>query len=125
MKLKTLLVIAAVIFILFGVGLLIAAAPLMSLYGLTLDQDANVVAQIFGAALIGYCAMNWTARNASFEAQRPIVLNNFLFHLIALFPALLATLSGVLNVLGWSSVIIHLFLTAGFGYFLFAKHGEA
>ena len=125
MKLKTLLVIAAVIFGFFGAGLLIAAGPLMSLYGLTLDQDANVVAQIFGAALIGYAAMNWTARNASsFEAQRAIVLNNFLFHLIAFFPAFWATLSGVLNVLGWSSVVIHLFLAAGLGYFLFTKPNE-
>src|SRR5262245_35258248 len=126
MKLKTLLIIATVIFIPFGVGLLIAAGPLMSFYGLMLDQDANVVAQIFGAALIGYCAMNWTARNASSsESQRAIVLNNFLFHVIALFPAFFATVSGVLNGLGWSSVIIHVFLAGGFGYFLFTKPSEA
>ena len=126
MNLKTLLVIAAVIFIPFGVGLLFAATPLMSVYGLALDQDANVVAKIFGAALIGYCAMNWTARNApASEPQRAIVLNNFLFHLIAFFPALFGTLSGLLNGLGWSSVLIHLLLTVGFGYFLFLKHSEA
>jgi hypothetical protein len=51
-KLSNLLVVAAVIGAVFGVGFVVASGPLLAIYGITLDKAGTLVAQLFGAALI-------------------------------------------------------------------------
>lgn len=63
MTLRTLLVVAAVIAAVFGVAFVAASGPLLSLYGVTLDRAGTLVAQLFGASLIGIAVLNWFARN--------------------------------------------------------------
>jgi hypothetical protein len=57
--------------------LLVASGPLLSLYGVTLDKAGTVVAQLFGASLIGLAVLNWSARNLTDpETQRAVVFAN-------------------------------------------------
>lgn len=126
MKLSNLMVVTAVVAILFGIAFVLAAGPLISLYGGTLTPAGTVVAQLFGAALIGYAVVNWFARNAKeTEALRAIVLANFVADAIGFVVALLGQLSGAANALGWSTVAIYLLLALGFGYFQFMKPGAS
>ena len=122
MKLSNLMVVTAVVAAIFGIAFVLASGPLMSLYGATLNPAGMVIAQLFGAALIGYAVVNWFARNAKGdEALRAIVLANLVADTIGFIAALLGQLSGATNALGWSTVVIYLLLAAGFGYFQFMK----
>jgi hypothetical protein len=44
---------------------------------------------------------------------------------VGLAAALTGQLTGAVNALGWSTVLIHLLFTLGSGYFLFVKGGES
>ena len=77
MRLNVLLVIAAVIAGVFGVGFVVASGPLLSVYGVTLDKAGTLVAQLFGASLIGIAVLNWLARNVTDpDARQAVVFAN-------------------------------------------------
>lgn len=122
MKLSTLLTIAAAVAGIFGLAFVLVTDPLVSLYGITLDKAGTLVAQLFGASLLGFAALNWFARTVTDrEAQRAIVLGNLVGDGVGFVMILLGQLAGVANALGWSSVAIYLLLTLGFAYFQFMK----
>lgn len=126
MKLSVWLGIAAVLAGVFGLGLVLVTGPMLSLYGIALDKAGTVVAQLFGAALIGFALINWFARNATDgEARGAIVLGNLVGDVAGFMVALIGQLAGVANVLGWSAVAIYLLLSLGFAYFQFMKPASA
>ena len=126
MNLRNLMIVNAVLWAINGIGFVLAPAPLLSVLGVTADQYVTWMTQAFGAALIGYAIMNWFARNdTDSEARRAILLANLGFNAIGVVIDLLATLSGVLNALGWSIVALHLLLALAFAYFQFMKRGAA
>lgn len=122
MKLSTLLVIAAVISAVFGVAFVLATGPLLSLYGVTLDRAGTLIAQLFGALLIGLAVLNWFGRNLTDPAaQRAFVFGNLAGDVVGFVVILLGQLAGITNVLGWSSVAIYLLLGLGFAYIQFMQ----
>ncbi len=125
MKLRTLFAINAVIAAVFGVSFVAAPARLLAQYGLTVDAGFALVAQLFGAALIGYAILTWLVRaSGDSDARRAIVLALFISDGVAFVLALMAQLRGLVNSLGWSTVAIYLLLALGFGYFQFTKPAE-
>ncbi len=126
MKLSTLLTISAVVASVFGLAFVLVSGPLLSLYDITLNQAGTVVAQLFGAAIIGFAVLNWFSRNVEdSKARRAFVLGNLAADAVGFVMILLGQLAGVANALGWSSVAIYLLLALGFGYFQFMKPGVA
>ena len=126
MKLGTLFVITAVVAFLFGLAFVLIAGPLMSLYGVSLSPGGLLVARLFGAALLGFAVLTWCARNAEeSEGRRAIILALFISDAIGFIVALIGQLSGAVNALGWSTVIIYLLLALGFGYFQFMNKGTS
>ena len=126
MKLGNLFVVNAVIAGLFGLAFVFAPAQLLAQYGLVVDAGFGLVAQLFGAALVGYAILTWLVRKASdSDARRAIVLALFISDGVAFVLALMAQLKGLVNTLGWSTVAIYLLLALGFAYFHFAKPSEA
>jgi hypothetical protein len=126
MKLRNLMVIKAVVCLGFGILLLAIPGLLMSLYGVTLDQGGILMARLYGASLVGNLMLTWFSRNdPGSEALRAAVLGLFVYDAIGLIVAIVATLAGVFNVLGWGIVAIYLFLTVGYGYFYFVKPSES
>ena len=76
-------------------------------------------AREYGSSLFGNLFLCWLARNAAeSDARRAIILALFVYDLIAFVMTAITVISGVLNPLGWSIVVIYLFFTLGFGYFL-------
>jgi hypothetical protein len=122
MKLKTLMIINAIVAIVFGVTFVIVPAQAYSLYDITANEQLVYMGQLFGAALIGFALLTWMARNATdSDARRAIVLALFIADGIGFVVALIGQLSNVVNALGWSTVAIYLLLALGFGYFQFFK----
>ncbi len=126
MKLKNLLVVAAVIAAIFGVALVVASGPLLAIYGITLDKAGTVVAQLLGAALIGFAVLDWLARDVTDpQARQAIVLGNLAGEVVGFVVILLGQLAGVANALGWTTVAIYLLLGLGFAYVQFAQRRSA
>ena len=107
MKLKTLLIYNAVITFPFGVSLVLVPAFILNLYGVKLSTGGSFVAQLFGSALIFVALLCWFARNSGdSDARRAIVFASFLESILGCIIALIATMSGVTNFLGWLIVVL-------------------
>ncbi|UCG87626.1 MAG: hypothetical protein JSW71_03500, partial [Gemmatimonadota bacterium] len=120
MQLSTLMVINAVVAAVFGFGFVVVPGQVTSLYGA--DVTPALGAQLFGAALLAFAVLTWTARSApDSDARRAILLALFVGDGIGFIVSLVAQLGGDVNALGWTTVVIYLLLGLGFGYFWFAQ----
>lgn len=120
MSLRTFLTIAALLALLFGLGFLLAPEALLANYGVDAGAGAVVMSRFFAVALTQLGLVLWLARGITDAfARRAIVLGGFLGSVVGLLVALWGQLSGLVNALGWSTVLIYLFLTAGYGAFAF------
>jgi hypothetical protein len=125
MKLSALMIVNAIVAVVFGLGFVLAPGQVTSFYSPEVGITLEYVAQLFGAALLGFAVLTWVARNApDSEARRAILLALFVGDGVGFVIALIAQLGGVVNTLGWSTVAIYLVLAIGFGYFRFAAKQE-
>ena len=119
MNFKNLMIIKALVCLAFGILLLAIPDKLLSIFGTVLSDGGMFTAREYGAALFGNLFLCWFARNAlESDARKAIILALFVYDLIAFVMTTITVISGVLNVLGWAIVMIYLFFTLGFGYFL-------
>jgi len=122
MKLSILMLINTIIAAVFGVAFIVIPWQVLVLYGVQPNPALNYVGQLFGAALVTFAVLTWSARNTDeSDAKRSIVLALFIGDAIGFIVALIAQINGIVNTFGWSTVVIYLFLALGFGYFVFAK----
>ena len=70
MKLSVFLTIVAVVAFIFGILFILIPGALLSLYGISLSAGGQVVARLFGAALLGYSVLTWCARKAEDSEAR-------------------------------------------------------
>ena len=119
MNFKNLMIIKALVCLAFGILLLAIPDKLLSIFGAVLSDGGMFTAREYGAALFGNLFLCWFARNAlESDARKAITLALFVYDLIAFVMTTITVIAGVLNVLGWAIVMIYLFFTLGFGYFL-------
>jgi hypothetical protein len=122
MNLRILMIINTVIAGLFGLAFVLIPWQVISIYGVQPNPAINYVGELFGAALIAFAVLSWSARDAEdSDARRAIVRALFFGDAIGFILSLIAQLNAVVNNLGWLTVVIYLFLAAGFGYFHFNK----
>ena len=122
MNLKTVYTISGVIGILFGLALLLVPASFFSMYGPDTNDALIFTGRLLGAAYIGFAVIAWQIRSASDpDVGKTVLPGFFISYGIGFVAALIAQLSGVVNAMGWSSVVIMLLFTLGFGYFQFFK----
>jgi hypothetical protein len=121
-KIRTLFILAAVVQGLFGLGFLLIPETLTSFYGNTLGQGGVIFARLFGTALLALAATFWFARDAEeSEARRAIIIGGLVNSLIGFLVALYSQVTGMVNELGWSTVIIYFLFAVDFGYALIKK----
>ena len=119
MSFKNLMVIKATVSLGFGVLMLAIPATLLSLFGVSLGNGGMFTAREYGAALIGNMAVCWIARDAKESvATKAIIVGLFVYDLIGFIMTTITMLYGAFNLLGWFIVIVYLFFTVGFGYFI-------
>jgi hypothetical protein len=121
MSLRTWFAICTVSYAVFGIALLVATVPFLSIYAVELNPGGILIARILGAALVGYTLIYWNLRSADAAGLRAVFLGSLVYNLIGIAISTNAVLTGLANAMGWTVVLLHLCLTAGFAYFLFGK----
>jgi hypothetical protein len=122
MKLNMFMAIVAVVAGLFGLGFVFIPEQVMSYYGTAPVASTNYMAQLLGAALLGFAIILWLCKDAEDSpARQAILLGLFVAEGVGFVIALINQLGGGINALGWSTVIIYLLFALGFGYFRFIK----
>ena len=122
MKLNTFMAIVAVVAGLFGLGFVFVPEQVLSFYGAAPDAGVNYMAQLLGAALLGFAVILWLCKDAEDSPVRQaILLGLFVAEGVGFVVALIVQLGGGINALGWSTVLIYLLFALGFGYFRFIK----
>jgi hypothetical protein len=119
MKFKTMMIIKAVVCLALGVPIVLIPSFVYSIFGLALDPAGSFAAREYGAGMIGILLITWFARNAlESQARWAITLGLCIYDAIGFVVSLIAAITSLLNPLGWSVVVLYLFLAVGFGYFL-------
>lgn len=122
MKLNIFMIIVAVVAGLFGLGFVFIPEQVLSFYGTTPVASTSYMAQLLGAALLGFAIILWLCKDAEDSPMRQaILLGLFVAEGVGFVVALMAQLGGGINALGWSTVAIYLLFALGFGYFRFLK----
>ena len=119
MNFKNLMIIKTLVCLAFGILLLAIPDRLLSIFGATLSAGGMFTAREYGAALFGNLFLCWFAKSATeSDARRAIIIALFVYDLIGFIVTAITVISRVLNPLGWLIVLVYLFFTLGFGYFL-------
>jgi hypothetical protein len=122
MKLKTLMIIKAIVCLCLGIPILIVPNFIYSIFGASLTVGGVFAAREYGASMMGNLMLTWFARNSQeSETRWAIILALFVYDAFGFIVTLLAIISGALNPLAWLIVVLYLFLALGFGYFLIPK----
>jgi hypothetical protein len=124
MTYRNILSIAAIIAFIFGLGFILMPAQLVSFYNVELNPAGVLIAQLYGGALLGFGLLNWLGRGLNDAGARQVILtSNLAADALGLVFSLIGQLGGVpdVNALGWSTVLLYLLLTAGFGYLRFTS----
>jgi hypothetical protein len=122
MRLGTLLRLAGLLALAFGIGFLFAPARVLSMYGVAAEPTVVLMARFFGSALVQLGLVLYLIRDVSDPTtRRGVVLGSFLGSLAGFVVSLTAQFWGLLNNLGWSSVAIYGVLLLGYGSFVFGR----
>jgi hypothetical protein len=122
MALGTLLRLAGLLALAFGLGFLFAPARVLSLYGVAAGPAVVLMARFFGSALVQLGLVLYLIRDVSDPVtRRGVVLGSFLGSLAGFVVSLTAQFWGLVNSFGWSSVAIYGLLLLGYGSFVFGS----
>jgi hypothetical protein len=122
MRLGTLLRLAGVLALAFGLGFLFAPVKVLALYGVVAEPPVVLMARYFGAALVQLGLVLYLIRDVSDPTtRRGVVIGSFLGSLAGFVVSLTAQFWGLVNSFGWSTVAIYGFLLLGYGYFVFGS----
>jgi hypothetical protein len=122
MRLRSLLLLAGVIALAFGLAFLLAPRPTLALYGIAASPEIVLVSRFFGAALIQLGLVLYLIRDVGdLRTQRGVVIGSFFGSVAGLVVALTGQFWDVVNGFGWSTVAIYGFLTLGYGSIMFGR----
>jgi hypothetical protein len=99
----------------YGIALLVAAHPILDLYGITPNPEGVYMARWFGVGLLAIGLVTWLARDAANSAAGLAIARALaVTYGIGVLLALWGTLFGPFNALGWIAVGLNLLLGSGF-----------
>jgi hypothetical protein len=106
----------------YGVALLVAAGPILDLYGITPNPEGVYMARWFGLELLGIGLVTWLARDAAESTGGQAIARALaVTYTIGVGLALWGTLVGPFNALGWIAVALNLGLGSGFAWYQLNK----
>ncbi len=122
MQLGTLLRLAGLLALAFGIGFLFAPARVLAMYGVAAEPTVGLMARFFGSALVQLGLVLYLIRDVSDPTtRRGVVIGSFLGSLAGFVVSLTAQFWGLMNSFGWSSVAIYGVLLLGYGSFVFSR----
>jgi hypothetical protein len=115
MRPNTVFLVGGVLGVVFGLGFLLAPGVVLPLYGPTPDPTSLLMSRFFGVALFHLGLLLYLLREVRNPAlQRLIATAGVAGSLAGLAVALMAVLGGLVNSLGWSTVLIYALLLLGY-----------
>lgn len=96
----------AVLALVFGIGQLLAPGMLLSIFGVTLDTNADLFARALGGAYLGYAVANWQVRASDERAKRAVVLADLVVAVSGLLISLYSISLGRGNALMWIWAVV-------------------
>jgi len=122
MAIKMFFTILAVLSFLFGIGFVLAPDQVLANYGIEHSPALALLGRLFGGALLALGVILWLARDFREEAAvRAVLVSTLVGGVVNLVVAIVGTLAGTTNALGWSTVLIYLLAAVGSGYFLMER----
>ncbi|MCL4184026.1 MAG: hypothetical protein KJ011_11320 [Burkholderiaceae bacterium] len=119
MKLSTYLSIAGIIGLAFGLVFLLAPQFALTQYGVPTEAHNLLQMRYFGSTLAALSLVVWLARGVRDEtAIHAVLIGSAAGFAVGVLLSLWGVMSGLINALGWSSVVIYLLLLLGALYFL-------
>ena len=111
--------IAALISLVNAVPALIAPAAIASLYGVSVDAQTLLIAQLLAAAYLGYAVIAWTTRDTTETAvRRGIDAGNALPWGVSAVIWIYVASTGMTNAVGWFAAGLTVVFALGWAYFL-------
>ena len=105
-----------------GAAALLVPNAFMSPFGVETDLGGILGLRYFGDSTLGLAVILWLARNlVDWDALRSVHVGGFVTFALALVVGASATISGVINALGWVNAAIDVVIVIGFAHFLFLK----
>jgi hypothetical protein len=115
MNTRILFTIAAVVGAIFGLAFLLAPDRTLAFYEVTLGDTGLAIARLLGATYVSFAAIAWFARPASASPLLKSVLLGFaISYTLSFLIVLQMQIQGMVNTMGWSSVVITALLALGF-----------
>ena len=125
MKLKTFLILNAVVGAGSGLTAILLGEKVLSMYGVDPNPSALLMGQYSALGTLAMALMAWFVRNVEdLKAQRGIILAFLITNGLGVIISLSGILSGVMKN-GWIVVGIYLIFAIGYAYFQFFKRGDA
>jgi len=126
MKIKNWMIGSAIVCLVFGIGFILKPGTMLSFYGAATDQNGLFMTRLFGQAFFLIGLLFWLARTTTEPTtQRAFALAAFVGNGIGFLLSLRHQLSGTINALGWSTVLLYLIFSLGFGYFLMPRSAKS
>jgi hypothetical protein len=120
MKLKHLLLITAVIYLINGITSVIYPSLQLSVYNLFSDKELNYMAQWagLGSVVVGLVAISGM-KITDHSAQRQVILTLFIYFAAAALLSLSGSIAGIMGSAGWVLTVFNILFLIGYSYFLF------
>ena len=126
MRLNTLLLIAGVLALVFGLSFLLVPGAVLPLYGIEAAAGTILMSRFFGVALVNLGLAVYLLRDVrEATAQRGLVLAGVVGSAAGLAVAMMAQFGGLVNAMGWSTVAIYGLLLLGYASHLRAGPSTA
>jgi len=92
------------------------------MYGVTLTPQSEVIGRIAGSVILGFAIVFWGTRDGNAaDALKAAMTAGLVSNALDALILLHATITGLLNGLGWLQVLINGALAVGFWYFSYGK----
>jgi tellurite resistance protein TehA-like permease len=87
--------------------------------GVTLDETSTTFARLLGTLILSIPVLLFFARkSSSTEFKTGVVYSVFIYLLLSTGLLLITQINGLMNVMGWGIVILHMAFMIWFGYYL-------
>ena len=119
MNTRTVLIIAAVVALSYGLALLLVPTIMNPLHGLGTSPQEVFLSRFLGGTLIALGVINWLAKDQEYATLHPILIGNLVADILGLILSVTGTLAGTMSALGWVGAAIYLVLVPAFAYLQF------
>jgi len=122
MKVQHLFTVNLFVAVFFGLSCSVFAGWVLQIYGLVPNDAAIWTTRLVGGSILGFASLMWFGRKtASVESRRAISLALLIQDMVGFVASFEIQLSGNMNTLGWSNLILYGLLALGYAYFLYIR----